>query len=198
MNMAGVSPIGWLHTFASLVALALGAFVLTRKKGTSLHKLVGKVYAGAFLVAGFSAFAIYHFDIQFVPFKAGPGVFGLFHYETVVTLAFLFFALWTARRQRHAFSAYAHPVSMLVVYYNVVAAFINEAVVRVAPLRRIADAQIEGKAANVAQSPLARELHYVAQIGFLLLIIWFMVAVARSRGRRAQSASTIETGVPAP
>ena len=198
MNMTGVSPIGWLHTFASLVALAVGALVLMRTKGTDLHKLMGKIYAGAFLVAGFSAFGIYHFDIQFVPFKAGPGVFGLFHYETVVTLAFLFLALFTARRQRHAFSAYAHPVSMLVVYYNIVAALINEAVVRVAPLRRIADSQIEGRAANVAQSPLARELHYVAQIGFLLLIVWFVVKVARSRRRRAQSATTIESGVPAP
>jgi uncharacterized membrane protein len=198
MNMVGVSAIGWLHTFASLVALALGAFVLMRKKGTSLHRLVGKIYAGALLVAGFSAFGIYHFDIQFVPFKAGPGVFGLFHYETVVLLAFLFFALFTARRQRHAFSAYAHPISMLVVFYNVVAALLNEAVVRVAPLRRIADAQIAGQAANVAQSPLARELHYATQIGFLLLITWFVVKVARSRRRRAQSVTTLETGVPAP
>src|SRR5215467_12291116 len=134
MNMAGISGIGWLHTFASLLALVLGAFVLMRRKGTSLHKLVGKIYAGALLVAGFTALAIYHFDIQFVPFKAGPGVFGLFHYETVATLALLFFALFTARHQRHAFSAYAHPISMLMVYYSVVAALLNELVVRVAPL----------------------------------------------------------------
>ena len=198
MNMTGVSPIGWLHTFASLLALVLGAFVLMRRKGTSLHKLFGKIYAGALLVAGLSAFAIYHFDIQFVPFKAGPGVFGLFHYETVVTLALLFLALFTAQHQRHAFSAYAHPISMLMVYYSVVAALINELVVRVAPLRRIAEAQLEGRAANVAQSPIARELHYAAQIGVLLLIVWFVAAVARSRRRRARAASTIETGVPAP
>jgi len=189
MNMDNVSLIGWLHTFASLLALGMGAFVLVRKKGTHLHKLIGRIYAGALLVAGFSAFAIYRFDIQFVPFKAGPNVFGLFHYETVFLLAFLFLALFTARRQRHAFSAYAHPFSMLVVYYMVVAGFINELFVRVAPLRRIAEAQLEGRAANVAQAPLARAFQYGARITFLLLIVWFMVAVARSRRRRARAAA---------
>jgi len=191
MNMVNVSLIGWLHTFASLLALVTGAFVLIRPKGTRQHRLFGKVYAGALLVAGFAAFGIYRFDIQFVPFKVGPNIFGLFHYETVFTLAALLFALFTARRQRHAFSAYAHPALMLLAYYMVIGAFINELFVRVVPLRRIAEAQLEGRAANVAQAPIARTTHSAAFIAFLLLLAWFMVAVALRR-RRARSTGAVE------
>ena len=197
MNMINVSLIGWLHTFASLAALVIGAFVLMRPKGTRQHRLIGWVYAGALLVAGFTAFFIYRFDIQFVPFKVGPNIFGLFHYETLFTLAVLALALFAARRQRHAFSAYAHPASMLLAYYMVVGGFINELFVRVAPLRRIAEAQLTGQAANVAQAPIARATHSAAFIAFVLLLVWFMVAVARRR-RRARSTGGVAAVVPTP
>jgi len=195
MDMANVSLTGWVHTFASLVALFTGAIVLFRRKGTHQHRLIGRIYAGALLFAGFTAFWIYRFDIQFVPFKVGPNIFGLLHYETVFTLAVLLLALFTARRQRQAFSAYAHPASMLLAYYMVVGGFINELFVRVAPLRGIAEAQLEGRAANVAQAPIARATHFGAFVAFVLLLVWFMVAVWLRR-RRGRSTGALEAVVP--
>jgi uncharacterized membrane protein len=196
MNMANVSLFGWIHTLASVLALAAGAFVLFRAKGTRLHRLFGKIYAGALLVAGFTVFRIYHFDIQFVPFKAGPDIFGLFHWQTVVTLVVLLLALFSARRQRQAFFAYAHPIAMLVTYYMVIAALVNELFVRVTPLRLFAEGQLQGAAANPAQAPIARIVQMGARIGFLLLLVWFVAKVVRQRGARARGASLRPAAAP--
>src|SRR5262245_55058859 len=116
MNMSNISLLGWVHTFAALVALGTGALVLMRAKGSDLHRLMGKAYVIAMVVAGVTVFWIYRFDIQFVPFKAGPNIFGLFHYETVFTLALVALAYFTAPRQRSAFPAYAHPIAMIMSY----------------------------------------------------------------------------------
>ena len=37
-------PIGWLHLAFSILALAAGAIVLVRRKGTPVHKLRGRIY----------------------------------------------------------------------------------------------------------------------------------------------------------
>jgi len=185
MDMTNVSLVGWLHTLASLFALAAGAYVLVRAKGSAVHRLVGKVYVAAMVVAGITVFWIYKFDIQFVPFKVGPNIFGLFHYESVFTLVLVALAFLTASRQRLAFPAYAHPIAMVMSYYMLVAGLINELVVRVLPLRHIAEAQLAGAAMNVAQSPLARAIQMTNRLVFLLVLAWFIVKVALSRRRAA-------------
>jgi len=181
MNMTNISWIGWIHTVASVVSLVVGAYVLFAVKGTHLHRRMGKIYFGVMLVTIFTVFFVYNFDIQFVPFKVGPGIFGLFHYQTVFTLVLLLVALLSAPRQRHPFAAYAHPVAMTMTYYMLVAALINEIFVRVLPLRQIAAAQVAGTATTAAQAPIVRFTQLGARIVFLLLIAWFVVKVARSR-----------------
>jgi uncharacterized membrane protein len=185
VDMTNVSLIGWIHTVASLLSLTAGACALVWTKGSSLHRLVGKVYVAAMFGAGITVFWIYKFDIQFVPFKMGPNIFGLFHYETVFTLALVAIAFFTASRQRRAFSAYAHPVAMVMSYYMLVSGLINEVFVRVLPLRQLAEAQLEYAGMNVAQSPLARGVQMANRLVFLLLLAWFVVRIARSRRRSA-------------
>ena len=197
MNMANVSWIGWIHTLASVLSLLVGAYVLFAVKGTHLHRRMGKIYFAVMLVTIFTAFFIYNFDIQFVPFKVGPDIFGLFHYQTVFTVVLLFVALLSAPRQRHPFAAYAHPVAMTMTYYMLVAALINEIFVRVLPLRNFAAAQVAGTAVTAAQAPIVRFTQLGARIVFLLLIAWFVVKVARSRSARARVASA-PTGDAAP
>src|SRR5215472_12280744 len=52
-------PLGWVHFIASMVALAVGALVLVRPKGTPVHKLRGRIYVVAILVTSITALGIY-------------------------------------------------------------------------------------------------------------------------------------------
>jgi uncharacterized membrane protein len=185
MDMTQVSLIGWIHTLASVLSLAAGAYVLVRAKGSDLHRVIGKIYVAAMVATGITVFWIYKFDIQFVPFKMGPNVFGLFHYESVFTLALVAVAFFTASRQRRPFAAYAHPVAMVMSYYMLVSALINELFVRVLPLKHLAEAQLPYAGMNVAQSPLARMVQMTNRLVFLAVLAWFIVKVVRSRRRVA-------------
>ena len=60
-------PIGWVHTLASLIALATGAIVLVRPKGTPVHKLRGRIYVLAMIATGLTSFAIYRLDKFWFP-----------------------------------------------------------------------------------------------------------------------------------
>jgi len=52
-------PLGWLHFVASLVALAVGAMILVRPKGTAVHRLRGRIYVLAAVVTSITALGIY-------------------------------------------------------------------------------------------------------------------------------------------
>ena len=156
--------------------------MIVRTKGTPAHRQMGKIYVYTLLVATISIFFVYHFDIQFAPLKTGPGIFGLFHYENVVTLVFLLLGFVAASRQRHGFFAYAHPFCMLFTYYMLIAGLINELFVRVPVLRAFAMAQLPAGARNPAQSPLVGMVQMVAMLWFFGALIWFGVKVARHRG----------------
>ena len=155
---------------------------------------MGKIYVYTMLVATISIFFVYHFDIRFAPLKAGPGIFGLFHYENIATLVFLLLGFAAAPRQKNAFFAYAHPLSMLFTYYMLIGGLINELFVRVAFLRALAMAQLPAGARNPAQSPLAGMIQMAALLWFLGALVWFIVKVARHRislggGRAARPTS---------
>jgi uncharacterized membrane protein len=189
MNMTGVSMVGWLHTLACTAAIAVGAYVLTGAKGTALHRRAGRWYVYTMLVANISSFGVYHFDIaRFVPFTGGPGTFGLFHWESVFTLAFLLLAWFAASRQRRAVWAYLHPVSMLVTYYMLIGGLVNELFVRVAFLRALAIAQLHG-ADNPVRAPIAGEVQGAVMLVFVVLMFYFVAKVAlHRRGLRAAPA----------
>ena len=47
-----------LHLAAAVLGLALGALVLARRKGTSSHKVLGRLWVGLMLVVALSSFWI--------------------------------------------------------------------------------------------------------------------------------------------
>ena len=173
MNMDGVSIIGWLHSIVATLSILVGAVVLFGTKGTPRHRFLGKTYFVAMIAANVSSLGIYHFDIaSFAPFRAGPGVFGLFHWESIFTLAFLLLGFYAASRQRRALFAYLHPVSMLITYYMLTGGLVNELFVRVPFIRALGR-----QAATLAQTG--------AMMVFVALLVWSAVKVALYRRRTA-------------
>ena len=185
MNMEGVALIGWLHAIACAIALVTGGWNIVATKGTSTHRLVGRIYFYVMLFANLSTLGIYHFDIaHFVPFAAGPNVFGLFHWEAVFTLVVLLLGVYAAPRQRRAVWAYVHPIAMLTTYYMLMGGLINELFVRVSVLRAIMVAhQLPGS----HQSPVVGAAQSAAMLVFLIMVIVFAIRVAMYRRRAAAS-----------
>lgn len=181
MNMTGVSIVGWVHTLAATAAIAIGAFLLFGGKGTPFHRLAGRWYVYVMIAANALSFGVYHFDIvHFMPFDAGPGRFGLFHWESVFTLFFLLLGWYAALHQRRAVWAYLHPVSMLITYYMLIGGLVNELFVRVPFIRAIATAQLHGQG-NPARSPIAGEVQGAVLLAFFALLIVFTAQVALRR-----------------
>jgi uncharacterized membrane protein len=58
MNL-DISPLGWIHTIASLCALVTGAVVLLRAKGTARHRAFGMAYLTGAAVTSLTALGIY-------------------------------------------------------------------------------------------------------------------------------------------
>jgi uncharacterized membrane protein len=187
MSMTGVSIFGWLHTLGATLAILIGALVIFGAKGTPRHRYFGRVYVYTMLATNALSFGIYHFDIAgFVPLRAGAGIFGLFHWESVFTLFFLLLGWFAATRQRRAVFAYLHPVSMLVTYYMLIGGLVNELFVRVAFIRDFAMAHAHG-ARNPAQTPLAGTAQGTAMLIFIAMLVYFIVKVALHRRSLGQA-----------
>jgi uncharacterized membrane protein len=183
MNMTGVSLIGWLHSVAATLAILLGGVMIVSAKGTARHRFLGRAYVYTMLATNLTAFGIYHFDIaRFAPPVVGPGIFGLFHWEAVFTLAFLLLGWFAAMRQKRAVFAYLHPASMLITYYMLIGGLVNEVLVRVGVVRDFAMAHAHG-IRNPAQTPLAGALQGGTMLAFIALLIVFIVQVALARGK---------------
>lgn len=61
--------IGWIHTISAIVALIAGSLILANKKGTSLHKKLGRVYGISMIFVCITSFMIYRVH----------GTFGVLH-----------------------------------------------------------------------------------------------------------------------
>ena len=55
---AGFTPVILFHTAAALAALALGALVFTRRKGSASHRLLGRTWVALMLATATSSFWI--------------------------------------------------------------------------------------------------------------------------------------------
>jgi uncharacterized membrane protein len=60
-----------LHIISGSVGLLLGTYVLIRKKGDKVHKLLGKIFVIAMIMTGFSAFALSYIHPNFFLFIVG-------------------------------------------------------------------------------------------------------------------------------
>lgn len=82
-----------IHAFSAIAAFALGAFVLWRKKGTRLHKALGRIWVVLMLVVATSSLFIN--EIRLI------GPFSPIHIFSIVTYVSLGQALWAIIVQKN-------------------------------------------------------------------------------------------------
>ena len=90
---ASFTPAIWIHLSAAVAALVLGATIFLARKGTLLHKVSGRIWAGLMLVTAVSTVWI-----------KGDGSYSWIHLlsiATVLILAGVVYAAIAGRVQRH-------------------------------------------------------------------------------------------------
>lgn len=115
----------WAHLGAALVALALGAAQLLRRKGGALHRLLGRVFVGAMLLAAATSYWL-----------RGGGAFSWIHALSVWTVISVIVGVVALRRGRLR----AHRGWMIGAYVGLVVA----AVFALAPNRFLGGALFGG------------------------------------------------------
>ena len=160
-------PLGWVHFIASMVALAVGALVLVRPKGTPVHKLRGRIYVVAILVTSITALGIFR-----------TGAFFFAHWfakaALIATVAGITAAHFKTPRRGWI---HVHLTCMLVSLYILIGGGVNEVFLRVNFLRRLIP--------NL-DSPVVGITHFVVMIFFAGLIAYFNAATLirlRNMGR---------------
>lgn len=81
-----------IHATAAILAMALGALILFRRKGTPAHKLMGRLWAALMLIVATSA--IFINEIRLI------GPFSPIHVFVLVTYAGIGFGIWEIRHGR--------------------------------------------------------------------------------------------------
>ena len=94
-----------IHALGAIAAFVIGAFILWRRKGTRLHKALGRVWIGLMLVVATSALFIN--EIRMI------GPFSPIHIFSILVYAGIAQALWAIRVKR---DVAAHRASMQGVY----------------------------------------------------------------------------------
>ena len=125
-----MSILGQLHFASALIALASGAWVLFRRKGTRIHRRVGWLYAASMLVLNASALSLYRLT----------GTFGPFHVAALISLAGLAAGIISARRRRHGDRDWLmrHYFFMAYSYLGLVAAAVAETATRWPAIQAVA------------------------------------------------------------
>lgn len=112
-----MTPLGFVHLALMVAALALGAVLFARRKGTSAHITRGRLFVGAVLISDLIVFTIY---------EDSSGV-GVFHLLAVVSFLSALAGLVLARR--HAGgpgSRIAHGHVMLWTFGGMIAAGVGQ------------------------------------------------------------------------
>jgi uncharacterized membrane protein len=187
MRLNDISLLGWIHTFFYVMAMITGAMQMARGKGTPSHARRGNVYFLSMLIANVTAWFIFTGeDVIFRPGKPpviGQG-FGFFHWLSVIALALVLLGRVAASRQRQAFFAYVHPISMILSYWLLLGALINEAFTRVDWVRRMALAVSPG-ARTIAGYKLLYVAYYVNDAVILAVLAVALIQVRRFRRQLA-------------
>lgn len=116
MNLLGLA-----HFYSALLAIAAGAVVVFRRKGTRFHKWCGRLYLIAMLAVNISALLIYRLW----------GHFGPFHAAAIVSLLTVIMGVQVAWRKqpiRHWRVAHAYWMSWS--YVGLLAAAVSETATR--------------------------------------------------------------------
>jgi uncharacterized membrane protein len=187
MNTNDISLLGWIHTLLCATALISGAWQLAGSKGTYAHAVRGNVYFLCMAIANVMALFIFDGDLLIRSGQPGMQVgkgFGVAHWLAVITLVALLLGRVAASRQRVAFFAYAHPICMIITYWMLVGAAINEAFVRVGWLKRVALA-ISPAARGLQDYKLVYIVHFTNDA---LILAGIVIAVVQVRQFRRQLA----------
>jgi uncharacterized membrane protein len=147
-------PLGWVHFAASTIALVIGPMIIVRPKGTPLHKLSGRIYVIAILVASITALGIYR-----------RGTFFFAHWLAVAALVATAAGVSAAHFKRpRAGWMHLHLTCMLTSFYILVGGGVNEAFLRVNFLRRLAPS---------LNAPVVGMTHFTVIIFVAVLIAYF-------------------------
>jgi uncharacterized membrane protein len=149
-----------IHAFSAIAALLLGAVVLFRRKGTRLHKLLGRIWAALMLVVATSAIFINEIGML--------GPFSPIHVFVVLTYFGLAQGIWHIRRGE----VQAHRAAMQTLYFMALALTGSFTLL---PGRRM-HAVLFGADAGWAPSLIAMSVAIVAS-GWL----WWRLSPKRSR-----------------
>jgi uncharacterized membrane protein len=167
LNLSGI---GWIHTVFSIFAMLAVVPVMLARKGSRVHRGWGRAYAIAYLVVCVTSFGI-------------GQRFWFPHWLAVAGLAALAIGYLAARMKPRGWR-YIHLTAMLLSAYNLYGGAVNEAFLRVRPLR--AAAGEDGLA-----SPLVGMTHGAVMFVFFLLIASYagILAANRTKGRAIGSVS---------
>jgi len=119
---------GQVHVASAIVALAAGAWIIWRPKGTATHRRVGWVYAAGMLTLNVTALMIYRLT----------GTFGPFHIAALVSLVTLIIGLVPAWRRQPANWLDHHYFWMAYSYLGLLAATVAETATRVPAVQSFA------------------------------------------------------------
>ena len=167
MRWSDITVIGYVHTLLCVIALLIGGFMIFSRKGSPVHRRMGRWYVGAMVVANLSAFGILPYGLD------------VFHGVAVATLVVLIVGFVAASRQKAAPWAYLHPLGMIASYYSLVGGAINEAFSRIDVLHTAALSSSPGAA--LLQTRLVVATHLVNILVFVVLLLVFVAQVARYR-----------------
>ena len=112
--------LGWFHTTCALLALASGAAVLLRRKGTRSHRRLGWLYVASMLALNGTALMIYRLF----------GGFGPFHAAAIASLVTVIAGIVPAVRRRPANWVEHHYFWMTWSYVGLCAATVSEVATR--------------------------------------------------------------------
>lgn len=160
-------PIGWAHSVVSLIALAAGAMVLMRPKGTPAHKLRGRIYVLAMIATCLTSFAIYRLNKFWFP-----------HWFAVASLVVATTGFTFAHFRRPRMWMHLHLTCMIASYYMLIGGGVNEVFLRVHALRRLVP--------DVTNSSLVGLTQLLFMAFFALLIAYLNAALLLRRSRAAQ------------
>jgi uncharacterized membrane protein len=90
--------IGWIHTISALVALITGSMILSKTKGTSLHKKTGRIYGMSMLIVCATAFVIYRVH----------NTFGILHFFAIISSVTLILGMFPMYKKGYKNQILAH------------------------------------------------------------------------------------------
>ena len=149
--------LGWIHTLACLVAMAAFVPAMFTRKGSRRHRASGKAYALAYVVLSITSLGIYSQQRFWFP-----------HWLALAGLVVLA-AGYLAVRVKPKGWRYVHLIAMLLSAYNLFGGAVNEAFLRIGPLREIAGP-------NIIASPVVGMTHGVVMMAFSALILFYVIA----------------------